>query len=171
MGDRSSRAEGGLISCAVVITDEAQYHSPLNGTGGDRLWAGDGDLLFKTLMGAGHVIVVNEGLENTSQMVLVEDQEMVKTLFAHSAHPTFGEGIGVGRLEGSGNDMDTLGLEDPVVSVGEHLVIVVDQETRFDVTLLECPHVLPGLLRHPEAIRMSGDPGQVDPSRAHFDVE
>ncbi len=62
-------------------------------------------------MWASSVVVVNEGLENASQMVLVEDQEMVQTLFAHGGHPPFGEGIGVGRLEGNRNDADT-GLRD-----------------------------------------------------------
>ena len=65
--------------------------------------------------------------------------------------------------------MDMLGLKDRVVSLGELAIIVVDQETGFEVTLLKGPDVLPGLLGHPETIGMSGDSGQVDPSRTHFD--
>jgi hypothetical protein len=57
------------------------------------------------------------------------------------------------------------------VSLGELLVIVVDQKTRFEVTLRKSPHILPGMLGYPEAIGVSGDPAQVDPSGAHFDVE
>ena len=41
-------------------------------------------------------------------MVLVEDQKVIEALFPYSAHPPFGEGIGVGCLEGSRNDADQL---------------------------------------------------------------
>ena len=88
-------------------------------------------------MGPGRVVVFDEGGQDAAEVGFVENQELIQTFFAHSAYPTFGESIGVGCLEGSRNDADTLGPENSVVSVGELFVVVVDQETRFDVTFLE----------------------------------
>ena len=122
-------------------------------------------------MGSGGVVVVDEGLQHPAQVVFVEDQEMVETLFARGADPAFRERIGIGRLEGGGNDVDMLRAEDCMVSLGELAVIVVDQETGFEVTLLKDPDVLPGLLGHPETIRMSGDSSQVNSAGTDFDVE
>jgi hypothetical protein len=140
-----------LVRVAVVITDEAQDHCPLDRTGGSWSWARDGALLFKTLMGPGGVVVLDKGLQDSAKVGFVEDQKVIEALFAYSAYPPFGEGIGCSK--GGTNDADTLGLENGVVSLGELLIIVADQETRFDFILLESPYVLPGLLGHPEAIR------------------
>ena len=81
-----------MISTTVVITDEAQDHSPLNGAGEDWLWVGDGGLLFKTLVRSGGVVVFDESGQNPSQMSLIENQEFIQTLFAHGTHPPFGVG-------------------------------------------------------------------------------
>ena len=61
--------------------------------------AGYGGLSFKNLMGSGRVVVFDEGGQDTTEVVFVEDQELVQTLFAHGAHPAFGEGIGVGCVD------------------------------------------------------------------------
>ena len=61
--------------------------------------AGYGSLLFKTLMGSGRVVVFDEGGQDTPELGFVEEQELIQTLFAHGAHPMFGEGIGVGCLD------------------------------------------------------------------------
>jgi len=96
---------------------------------------------------------------------------MIQTLLADRPHPAFGISIGVGSLNGRGNDADVLRSENGIVSGGELLVVVADQETRLDFSALEFPDVLPGLLSDPRAIRLSGDPSQVNPSRSQFDVE
>ena len=50
--------------------------------------------MLKTLMGAGRVVVFDEGGQHTTQVVFAEDQEIVQILFAHGAHPAFGENVG-----------------------------------------------------------------------------
>ena len=74
-------------------------------------------------------------------------------------------------MNGRAYNTDVLRAEYGVVSGGELLVVVADQETRLDFTVLEFLHILPGLLSDPKAIRLSGDPGQLNPSRSHFAVE
>ncbi len=76
-----------MVSAAVVITDEAQDHSPLNGAGGGWSWAGDGRLLFKTLVRSGGVVVLDEGGQDASQMVLVENQEFIQARRVQKPHP------------------------------------------------------------------------------------
>ena len=53
-----------------------------------------------------------------------------------------------------------LSSEDGVVSSGELLVVVADQETRLEFAAVEFPHILPGLLSGPRAIGLRVTPAR-----------
>jgi hypothetical protein len=48
------------------------------------------------------VVIVNILFQNTPQMSLVEDEDMIEALLSDGSHPTLGIGIGVGRLARGG---------------------------------------------------------------------
>ncbi len=79
------------------------------------------------------VVVVNILFQNTPQMSLVEDEDMIEALLSDGSHPTLGMGIGVGRLVRSGNDTQPFASEDGsaggVESGSEFAIVVVNQET------------------------------------------
>jgi hypothetical protein len=66
----------------------------------------------------------------------------------------------VRRSDGRPNDAHALRPEHQVVPPRELLVIVANQNARPDLVRLRRPHVVPGLLRHPIAIRVRRHPGQ-----------
>ena len=82
-------------------------------------------------------------------MGLVQDENMIQTLFADSSDPALRVSICIGRLEGSGNDNHTYASEDGVESIAELAVIVADQEAHGEFTIIELPNDLSGLLGHP----------------------
>ena len=66
------------------------------------------------------------------------------------------------------DDLDLLRLKDIIEYTSQLLVIVLNKATENLLSLLDSPDVLASLLRHPVAIRMSGDPGEMNSSAADF---
>src|SRR5512132_3048952 len=65
------------------------------------------------------VVVLDVHSEHLLQVPLPHDQQPVEALGAHGADPPLGVGIGVGRLEGCAEDLDTLRTEDVIERTGE----------------------------------------------------
>jgi hypothetical protein len=72
---------------------------------------------------------------------------------------------------GRPNDAHALRPEHQVVPPCGLLVIVAKQNARPVLARLRRPHLLPGRLRHPVAIRVRRHAGQVHPSCPDFNVE
>ena len=67
----------------VIVEDAAQDRATPNQADAHRLFWRNGALLLKTLVGAGHIVVVNIGPQNPSQMNLVQNQEMIQAFFPY----------------------------------------------------------------------------------------
>ena len=78
-------------------------------------------------------------------MNLVDDEHFVQTFFADSAHPQLYEGLAIGRLNGSVNDFDLLGLENGVDGGGEFHIVFMDQKADARIALLEFLHCTLGI--------------------------
>ena len=85
-------------------------------------------------------------------MSLVQNQKLAEALFPRGAHPPFGKGVGIRRLERRVDDANALGLEDGVQGSGELAVIVVNQEPFVGSDFLKRPRDLSGLLGDPLAM-------------------
>ena len=156
----------------VIVDDPAKYLSALDGAG--VLWFSvrNGAALLDALMRPSCVVVVIDELSDDSpQMGLVQDENMIQTLFADSSDPALRVSICIGRPEGSGNDNHAFASEDGVEIIGELAVIVADQESQGEITSVEFPNNLSGLLGDPELIGIGGDASQMHLARAQFDEE
>ena len=91
---------------AVIVEDAAQHRATPNGADAHRLFWRNGALLLKTLMGAGHIVVVDIGLQHPAQMSLVQNQEMIQAFFPYGSHPTFSIRVDIGCPKGGANDLD-----------------------------------------------------------------
>jgi hypothetical protein len=98
--DRSDRADGGRIRASVVVADEAEYVSSPNRTRGIVWLTGNRHLLAKSLMRSGRVVVLDEGLQDTSQMLLIQDKQVVEALLPHRPDPPLGIGVRVRAWRG-----------------------------------------------------------------------
>ncbi len=114
------------------------------------------------------VVVVDVSLEDTTEMSLIEHQDMVEHFLAHAPHPSFSKWISIGCLKRRMDDTDLLGLEDRVEGFGQLAVIVMNQATKSLFPLFDSPDVLASLLSHPLTIWMSCDSGKMDTSGADF---
>jgi hypothetical protein len=61
------------------------------------------DLLPDSLMRPGSVEVLDRGTQDTMQLLLLQDEQVIETLATHAAHKPFTDGIGqwcvIGRFE------------------------------------------------------------------------
>jgi hypothetical protein len=49
------------------------------------------------------VVMLNVASQDATELVATDDQQLVQALPADRPHPTFGDGVGVGRLNGRAN--------------------------------------------------------------------
>ena len=115
------------------------------------------------------VVMIYELEENTTQMSFIDYQDVVETLLTNSLDPTLTEGIGIGCLNGRGNDMDTFRLKNSIESIRVLGVVISNQATKVVFRLLKLPDKLSGLLSYPQTIRVRSDPSQMNSSRTQFD--
>jgi hypothetical protein len=103
------------------------------------------------------------------------DQHVVEAFAAQRADPTLGDRVGPRRLDGGAEDADVGAGEDGVEGGGELAVPVADQEPKLVGAVAEVHQQVAGLLGHPAAGRVGGDPREVYPSGGvldyHEDVE
>ena len=74
--------------------------------------------------------MVNVNLEDTTEMCLVEYQDMIEHFLTHTPHPSFSKGVGIGSLKRRLDDTDLLRLENRIKSFGQFAVIVMNQAAK-----------------------------------------
>lgn len=90
------------------MDDATQYIPTMNRVFSLRYEFGDGDLSIDTLMGASTVVVLSVLAHCSTQVWLIDDQNLVQTFFPYGSHPSFDIGIGVRRLTVGRDDVDAL---------------------------------------------------------------
>ena len=83
-----------------------------------------------------------------------QHQRPVQALGAHRTHPPFRAGVRVGCPDRGGDDPGSVDLEYRVERPGELGVAVANQEPGSDALPNELAAHVPGLLRHPGAVRV-----------------
>lgn len=138
-----------------------------------RFW--DRNLLFETLMRACGVEELDVIAHDTSQVRLVDDQQLIQAFVPRGSNPAFHEGIGIRCANGGGDHVDTFGAKDRVESVCELLVVIPNQKSDARVAVFQLPHELAGLLLNPCAVRMRRATSEMDASTTdlneHEDID
>jgi hypothetical protein len=117
------------------------------------------------------VVVLDRVMEDARQLPSAGDQEMVQALPAHGANPALGDGVGVGRRDGCGDDLGTGRAPDVIEGPGELAVAVADQEPGGCGLVVEGGGQVAGLLGDPCAGGVGSDTSQVHVSGAQLDEE
>jgi hypothetical protein len=117
------------------------------------------------------VVVIDVLAKNQPQVPFTGDQHPVQALAAGTADPAFGDRIRPGRLDKCLDDPHADRGEYHVEGGGELGIPVSDQELQAVNVILEVHEQVAGLLGHPRASRMGGDPGQVHAPGSVLDEE
>ena len=92
VGWRSGRA------AVIVVDDAAEDGAALDRTSVLGLAVGDRGMLVDALMRASNVVItVGELAQNSLEMDIIEDEEMVQAFLSGGTDPAFREGIGLHR--------------------------------------------------------------------------
>jgi hypothetical protein len=94
---------------------------------GNRLTTVFWDLLFDTLMWPGSIEVLNIGMKDTVQLLLLKDEQVIETLSTHTAHKPFTDRIGAFRVIRCFQDLDAAGCGH-ASETGSKLVITITDE-------------------------------------------
>ena|SRR5262249_40898949 len=67
------------------------------------------DLLSDSLMRSGLIEILEIGTQDTMQLLLLQDEQVIEALVPHAAHKPFTNGIGSRRQVGRFQDLDAAG--------------------------------------------------------------
>ena len=104
-------------------------------------------------------------------MSSIQDQDQIETFLPGRANPAFRESVGIGGFDGSGDNVETFGLENSIKSRAKRAIMVMDQEAQRLFSLGKRPNQLSSLLSDPNLIGMGGDTSEMNLARAQFDEE
>lgn len=125
-----------------------------------RLFCWAGDLLVDALVRSGMVEIDLILLHDLAQMLLAQDEEEVEAFPPHAAQKPLTDGVGLRRLIGCGENLNSTPIRHPGEGVPILVVVIANQETR---PLAEGRR-LPQLLGHPVITRASGHPEMHQPT-------
>jgi hypothetical protein len=109
--------------------------------------------------------------KDTNKLLATHDQQLVQALPADRADPALGDRVGVRRLHGCADDLDTGRAPHVIERPGELGVPVVDQEPERSGLIAKDGDEVVGLLGNPEAGGMVSDAAKMDPPAAKLDEE
>jgi hypothetical protein len=99
------------------------------------------------------VVMPTVDAEHLLEVASAEDENAVEAVGAEGAHPAFGVGVGVWRLDGRPDHVDALGPEDFVEGGADLRVAVVDEKAD-GVLVAELHDEVAGLLGYPTSVRL-----------------
>jgi hypothetical protein len=102
------------------------------------------------------VVVTDVDAEDVRELAAADDQHPVEALAAYGSDPALHVSVGVGRLNGSSDDLDVLAFEESVEGAWELGIAVVDQESHWLVAVVELHEQVACLLQHPCSVRLAG---------------
>ena len=133
-----------------------------------RLSVVAGCSLVEALVWAVVVVVLDEVVEESVELLLVPDEGAVEEFVADGSDPSFGERVGLWRTWWRLDRLGADGGEDVVEGAGVLAGAIVDHEP--DRLLVDRGQVA-GCLGGPGSGGVGGDPGDVDASGVEFDEE
>ena len=167
--DMSAEVGGAAI---IIVDDATKDIAALDRASVLGLAVGDGATLVNALMRARNVVItVGELAQHPLQMGIIENEEMIEAFFSGGTDPSLGEGICIGSLKGSGENVEAFADEDGIECIRVLAIVVTDQESQRGLGIVEVPQDLSGLLRDPGLGRVGGDPSQVDATSSNLDEE
>jgi hypothetical protein len=107
--------------------------------------------------------------EHVVEVAAAEDQQPVEALAADASDPALGVRSRLGCPYRRLDDTDAFGAEDLIEVTAELAVAVTDEEPRTDAFVVELHQQVARLLGHPAAVRVGGDPGEVDAAGRKLD--
>src|SRR5438045_2924087 len=116
------------------------------------------------------VVVAAVDAEHVLEMTAADDEDPVEAVGADCAHPAFGEGVRVRRLNWRADDLDAFGAEDLIEGVAELRVAIVDEESE-GVLVAELDGEVARLLGDPASVRLRGASDVLNPPRCERDEE
>ncbi len=133
----------------------------------DRLTKLFWKLLSDALMRPGSIEVLDIGMQDTMQLLLLEDEQVIKTLSPHTAQKPFADGIGAFRMVRRGEHLDAAGCGH-ASETGSKLVITITNEI---VRRSSIRSRLSQLLGGPGVGRRTCDTNMNDSAGLHIDNE
>ena len=85
------------------------------------------NLLFEALMRSGSIEVLDIGMQDTMQLLLLEDEKVIETLSTHAAQKPFADRIGLWWVVRRGEHLDAAGCGH-AHETGSQLVITITNE-------------------------------------------
>src|SRR5680860_309661 len=171
----NEKAEGYIYSDScrnpVILVDQsAEPGNAEHLTGG----AGQGWLGFRGLkrqppMRSLPVVVADVLPEDSQEMSLAADEDVVRTLAPCGSHESFGDGVCRGRAYRRADDPHSFRAKHLIEGSRVLGVAVPDQELGASQVIFH--HQVAGLLCNPGGIGMGSDASQVDPACGEFDEE
>jgi hypothetical protein len=79
---------------------------------------------------SGLIEVLDIGTQDTMQLLLLQDEQVIETLATHAAQKTFTDGIGAFRVIGRFQDLDAAGLGNPGESHPKLAIVISDEILR-----------------------------------------
>jgi hypothetical protein len=125
------------------------------------------DLLSDSLMRSGLIEILEIGTQDTMQLLLLQDEQVIEALSPHAAHKPFTDGIGSRCLIGRFQDLDAAGCGH-ASETGSKLVITITDEVLRSHPI---GRGLPQLLRGPSIGGRSCDVDVNHSPRVVFDNE
>ena len=117
------------------------------------------------------VVVVEEDGEDSLEVPLVEDQQVVETLGADCPDEAFSDGIGLRGTNGCAENLDGLAPKHLVEPVREGPVAIANQKPEGLCAVSDRPGQLACALRAPQRGGMRRAAGEVDAATAQFNDE
>jgi len=108
------------------------------------------------------VVVLHENVDDAFKMLVVQNQQPVKTLCTNGAHEPFRHAVRLRCPKRRPNNLEPDASKHFVKAVSEFLVSVANQEPERLPALFQRPRQLPGLLSHPQRVRICGAARDVD---------
>jgi len=103
------------------------------------------DLLSNALMRSDLIEVLGIGMQDTIQLLLLQDEQVIETLATHTAEEALADGIGTWSMIGRFENFDATGLGNPREGHAKFAIVIPDEIFR--------PHTKgggePSLLRRP----------------------
>jgi hypothetical protein len=124
-------------AAVIVVDDAAKDIAALDRASVLGLSVGDGATLVDALMRASNVVItVGELAQHPLEMGLVENEEMVEAFFSDGTHPSFSEGICIGSLKGSGENVEAFADKDGIESIRVLAIVVADEESQSGLGII-----------------------------------
>src|SRR5215469_4990198 len=125
------------------------------------------DLLFDALMRSGLIEVLNVGMKDTVQLLLVKDEQVIETLATHTAQKAFTDGIGPWCMVGRLQDLAAAGCGHARKTRSKFAITIANEILRR-LSIRGC---LSQLLCGPGIGRRASDPHMDDSARVQKGVE